>query len=115
MPAAGQPCIPQPAATLTALRQAIGQIAPAALPAFARELDQAADQFWQSSDIGPLWRFIAQWSTYVYIQRQPQTAARLWALEELIATGDLSQVRQAASGIGRILDEAHTALGIFQR
>ncbi|MFF4404029.1 DUF6247 family protein [Streptomyces sp. NPDC001404] len=113
--AAGQPLIPQPAATVTALRQAIGQIAPAALPAFTRELDQAADQARQGSDIAPLRRFIAQWSVYVHIQRQPEIAARFRELEDLATTGDAAQARQAASGIGRILDEAHAALGIFQR
>lgn len=113
--AAGQPLIPQPAATVTALRQAIGQIAPAALPAFTQELDQAADQSRQGSDIAPLQRFIAQWSVYVHIQRQPDIAARFRELEDLAATGDAAQARQAASGIGRILDEAHSALGIFQR
>ncbi|MEV5505756.1 DUF6247 family protein [Streptomyces orinoci] len=103
---------PQPPATVTELRQAIGQIAPAALPAFTRELDQAADQSRQGSDISPLRRFVAQWSVYVHIQRQPDAAARLRELEEVAATGDAAQARQAASGIGRILDEAHAALGI---
>ncbi|AXL90637.1 hypothetical protein C4J65_21850 [Streptomyces sp. CB09001] len=34
--AAGQPLIPQPPATVAALRQAVRQITPAALPAFTR-------------------------------------------------------------------------------
>ncbi|MGW0753834.1 hypothetical protein [Streptomyces sp. NPDC002587] len=33
--AAGQPLIPQPPSTVTALRQAVAQISPAALPAHA--------------------------------------------------------------------------------
>ncbi|MEU3658337.1 DUF6247 family protein [Streptomyces sp. NPDC032940] len=73
--AAGQPLVPQPPATVTALRHAITQTAPAALPAFTRELDLAADQARQGSDLAPLQRFIAQWAAYVYIQRQPDLAA----------------------------------------
>jgi hypothetical protein len=66
-PAAGQPLIPQPPSTVAALRQAVGQIAPAALPASTRELDQAADRSRQGSDLAPLQRFIAQWAVYVHI------------------------------------------------
>ncbi|MEV6564108.1 DUF6247 family protein [Streptomyces kronopolitis] len=113
--AAGQPLIPQPPATVAALRQAISQIAPAALPAFTRELDQAADQSRQGSDLAPLQRFIAQWAVYVHIQRRPETAADLRRWEETAASGDTTQARQAASEIGRILDEAHATLGLPTR
>ena len=106
----GQPLIPQPPATVTALRQAIAQIAPAALPAFTRELDQAADQSRQGSDLAPLRRFTAQWAVYVYIQRQPRLAANLRHWEDLADTGDSAQALRAASELGEILDEAHAAL-----
>uniref|UniRef100_UPI000CEEEBE1 DUF6247 family protein n=1 Tax=Streptomyces sp. MH60 TaxID=1940758 RepID=UPI000CEEEBE1 len=56
------------------------QITPAALPAFTRELDQAADQSRQGSDLAPLQRFIAQWAAHVYIRRQPDLAADLQIL-----------------------------------
>lgn len=114
-PAAGRPLIPQPPATVAALRQAIAQIAPAALPAFTRELDQAADQARQGSDLAPLRRFVAQWAVYVHIQRQPRLAERLRHLEELAAGGDADQARKAASEIGRILDDAHAALAAPSR
>ncbi|WP_433859985.1 DUF6247 family protein [Streptomyces kronopolitis] len=113
--AAGQPLIPQPPATVAALRQAISQIAPAALPAFTRELDQAADQSRQGSDLAPLQRFIAQWAVYVHIQRRPETAADLRRWEDTATSGDAAQARQAASEIGRILDEAHAALDLPTR
>ncbi|MEU3406280.1 hypothetical protein [Streptomyces sp. NPDC006670] len=108
--AADQPLIPQPPATVTALRQAIAQIAPAALPAFTRELDQAADQARQASDLAPLQRFITQWAAYVHIQRQPRLAADLLHWETAAATADTDQARRAAAEIGRILDAAHAAL-----
>jgi hypothetical protein len=107
--AAGQPLTPQPPSTVAALRQAVSQIAPAALPAFTRELDQAADQSRQGSDLAPLQRFIAQWAVYVHIQRQPDVAADFRRWEDDAKTGDAAQVRRSASEIGRILDEAHEA------
>jgi hypothetical protein len=114
-PAARRPLIPQPPATVTALRQAVAQIAPAALPAFTRELDQAADTARQESDLLPLRRFIAQWAAYVHIQRLPHLAQRLRQLEDAAAAGDTAQARSAAAEIGRMLDEAHTAVTPPQR
>lgn len=114
-PAAEQPLIPQPPPTVAALRQAISQIAPASLPAFTRELDQAADQSRQGSDLAPLRRFITQWAVYVHIQRQPGLAADFRRWEDTAEAGDATQVRQAAAEIGRVLDEAHTAVGLSTR
>lgn len=108
---AGQPLIPQPPATVTALRQALAQIAPAALPAYTRELDQAADQARQGAELGPLRRFIAQWAVYVHIERHPDLAKELRRCEDAAESGDAAQARRAASEIGRILDEAHAAFG----
>ncbi|WP_437109337.1 DUF6247 family protein [Streptomyces sp. enrichment culture] len=104
-----------PPATVAALRQAIRQVAPAALPAFTRELDQAADQSRQGSDLAPLQRFIAQWAVHVRIQRRPGLAAGLRRWEDLAESGDAAQARQAAREIGRILDEAHAAVGLPPR
>ncbi|MFE0191944.1 DUF6247 family protein [Streptomyces sp. NPDC058989] len=112
---AGQPLIPQPPATVAALRQAISQIAPAALPAFTRELDQAADQSRQGSDLAPLQRFIAQWAVYVHIQRRPDAAEDLRRWEDAAESGNAAQARRAAAEIGRILDEAHAAVGLPSR
>ncbi|MDK1472657.1 DUF6247 family protein [Streptomyces sp. 549] len=112
---AGQPLIPQPPATVAALRQAVRQIAPAALPAFTRELDLAADQSRQGSDLAPLQRFVAQWAVYVYIERQPHLSASLRGWEENAETGDAAQAQRAASEIGRILDQAHAAVGVPSR
>jgi hypothetical protein len=104
-----QPLIPQPPPTVTALRQAIAQVCPAALPAFTHELDQAADQARLGSDLGPLRRFSRQWAIYVHIQRQPHLAARFRELEDQGQYGDAAQARAAAE-LGRILDEAQASL-----
>ncbi|MFE9633709.1 hypothetical protein [Streptomyces sp. NPDC006463] len=108
--ARGQPLIPQPPSTVTELRQAVAQVSPAALPAFTRELDLAADQSRQGSDLAPLRRFIAQWAAFVQVQRQLRLAEELRRWEDTAATGDASRARRAAAEIGRILDAAHAAL-----
>ncbi|MFB7781667.1 hypothetical protein ACFC1D_02985 [Streptomyces vinaceus] len=113
--AARQPLIPQPPSTVTALRQAVAQIAPAAMPAFTRELDEAADQSRQGSDLAPLRRFVAQWAAYVQIQRQPRLAEELRHWEEAAATGDAAEARRAATEIGRLLDAAHAALAATEQ
>lgn len=105
--AAGQPRIPQPPATVAALRQALRQVAPAALPAFTRELDEAAGRSRPGSDLAPLRRFLAQWAVYVHIHRQPGPAAEFRRWEDGARSGDAAEVRRAASELGRILDEAH--------
>ncbi|MBW1596908.1 DUF6247 family protein [Streptomyces sp. JJ38] len=113
--AAAQPLIPQPPATVAALRQAVSQIAPAALPAFTRELDLAADQSRQGSDLAPLQRFVAQWAVYVHIQRQPEVAAEFRSWEDAAESGDAAQARQAAAHLGQLLDAAHAAVGLPPR
>ncbi|MFC5746994.1 hypothetical protein ACFPZN_15305 [Actinomadura rugatobispora] len=95
---------------MTALRQAVAQVSPAALPAFTRELDQAADEARLGSDLGPLRRFSRQWAIYVHIHRQPHLAARFRELEDRAQRGNAAQARAAAVELGRILDEAQAAL-----
>ncbi|MEV5594906.1 hypothetical protein [Streptomyces sp. NPDC052496] len=109
--ASEHPLIPQPPASITLLRDAVAQIAPAALPAFARELSRAADQARQGSDLLPLRRFTTQWAVYVHIQRHPKIASRFRELEDLAAAADnADQARSAAAELGRILDAAHAAV-----
>lgn len=113
--ASGSPRIPQPPETVSALRQAVAQVAPAALPAFTRELDEAADLARQGSDLSPLRRFTAQWAVFVQIERHPQAAQRFRELEDLAESGDAQQARRAAAELGRILDDARASLGAGRR
>lgn len=108
--ASERPLIPQPPATVAALRQAVARIVPAALPAFTGELDQAADEARLGADLAPLQRFTTHWSVYVHIQRQPRLAARFRQLEDLAETGDTGDARRAAAEIGHMLDGARAAL-----
>ncbi|MEU6482873.1 hypothetical protein [Streptomyces sp. NPDC046887] len=104
------PLIPRPPATAAALRAAVARIAPAALPAFTGELDRAADRALLGADPAPLRRFTAQWALYVEIQRHPRLAARLREAEQIAATGEEPEARQAAAEAGRVLDEARATL-----
>jgi hypothetical protein len=52
---------------------------------------------------------------YVHIQRHPHLATELRRWEDTAESGDATQARQAASEIGRILDEAHEAHGLLTR
>ncbi|WP_420833866.1 hypothetical protein [Streptomyces antarcticus] len=94
--------IPQPPATVTALRQAVAQIAPAALPAFTRELDHAADQARQGADLGPLQRFTSQWAAYVHIQRQPRLAGELRRWEAAATAGGGRRSGEEVSAAGHL-------------
>ncbi|GHC61865.1 hypothetical protein [Streptomyces cinnamoneus] len=112
-----RPLIPQPSPTVSALRQAVGKIMPASLPAFARELEQAVDEAMdparQVAEFGPLWRFTTRWAVYVQIQRQPQVAARFRELEDLAAElDDREQIFTVTSELGHILDDAFEAIGL---
>ncbi|OEV04383.1 DUF6247 family protein [Streptomyces oceani] len=106
----GRPRIPQPPETVSALRQAVAQVAPASLPAFTRELDKAADLARHGSDLSPLRRFTAQWAIFVQINRDPGTARRFRELEDLAESGDATQARHAAAELGRMLDDARASV-----
>ncbi|MBO0651966.1 MULTISPECIES: hypothetical protein [Streptomyces] len=115
-----RPLIPQPPTTVTHLRRAVAKIMPASLPEFASQLDDAVDEAvdpaQQRAEFGPLWRFTTRWAVYVWIQRQPRVAARFQELEDLAVTlDDREQIRAATSELGRILDDAHEAIGYGRR
>ncbi len=111
-----RPLIPQPPATVAALRQAVTRIMPSALPAFAKELEEALEQACQESAFGPLWSFTTRWSIHVQIHRQPKVAARFRELEDLAAElDDREQIFAVTSELGRILDDAFEAIGLRKR
>ncbi len=60
-------------------------------------------------------RFVGQWAVYVAVERHPDRAARLRALEARAAeTDDIHEARELAAEIGRILDKACAEAGIDQ-
>lgn len=107
------PLIEQPAGTPEALRAAVALIAPGSLAAFDAERAEALRQARTDVSAAPLRRFTGQWAVNVAIERYPARAARLRALETLVANSDdLVQVREAAAEIGRILDSAFAEAGV---
>lgn len=100
--------IPMPALTPTALRVAVAQIAPAYLPAFGEQLDQAAEQSAAQSTIAPLRTFLQSWGEFVAVQRVPARAARLHELETIADTAaDRAVLDAAVAEIQQILAAAH--------
>ncbi|MGO4458665.1 hypothetical protein AB4039_15365 [Streptomyces sp. M-16] len=58
-------------------------------------------------------RFVGQWAVYVAVERHPERAARLHALEAgATQAGDLSEARAIAAEIGHIIDVACAEAGI---
>ncbi|WP_258534786.1 hypothetical protein [Streptomyces sp. PT12] len=58
-------------------------------------------------------RFAGQWAVYVAVERAPDRAARLCALEARAAeTDDLDEARAIAAEIGVILDTAVAEAGV---
>ncbi|MEU1310027.1 hypothetical protein AB0K89_12535 [Streptomyces cinnamoneus] len=115
-----RPLISQPPATVGALRRAVAKIMPASLPEFESQLADAVDEAFDGAqrrvEFGPLWRFTTRWAVYVWIERQPQVAARFRELEGLVVElDDREQIRAATSELGRILDDAHEAIGLGKR
>lgn len=108
--------IAQPANTPEGLRAALALVAPDALPAFDAERAAALKQAREQVNAAPMRRFVGQWAVYVAIERHPERAARLRALEARSAEVDeIGEAREIAAEIGRILDEACAEAGIDNR
>jgi hypothetical protein len=105
--------IPQPASTPEDLRAALAVTTPQALPTFDAERAVALKQSREQVSAAPMRRFVGQWAVYVAVERHPERAARLRALEARAAeVADIDEARAIASEIGRILDQACTEAGI---
>ncbi|WP_052847318.1 DUF6247 family protein [Streptomyces avicenniae] len=110
---AGASRIPQPGGTPEELRAALALVAPGALPVFDAERAAALRQAREQVSAAPMRRFVGQWAVYVAIERAPDRAARLRALEARAAeTDDLDEARVLAAEIGGILDTAVAEAGV---
>lgn len=108
--------IAQPASTPEELRAALAVVAPDALPTFDAERATALQRSREQVSAAPMRRFVGQWAVYVAVERHPERAARLRALEARAAEVDeIGQARELAAEIGRILDEACSEAGIGPR
>ncbi|MEV8016196.1 DUF6247 family protein [Streptomyces sp. NPDC086554] len=104
---------PQPASAPEDLRAALAQLTPDALPTFEAERAAALRQSREQVSAAPMRRFVGQWAVYVAVERHPERAARLRALEPRAATTEsLDEARAIAAEIGGILDVACAEAGI---
>lgn len=109
----GDSVVPQPASTPEDLRAALAQLAPDALPTFDAERAAALRQSREQVSAAPMRRFVGQWAVYVAVERHPEQATRLRALETRAATTEsLDEARGIAAEIGSILDVACAEAGI---
>jgi hypothetical protein len=108
----GTPHIPRLAADPEELRAALVAVAPHSLETFDAQHAEAERAARRQVSSVPLRRFCEQWAVYVAIERHPDAAMRLRALEARAAeTDDLEEARRSVAEIGRILDMACTEAG----
>ncbi|MFD7628942.1 DUF6247 family protein [Streptomyces sp. NPDC059851] len=108
-----EPAGPQPPATAEDLRAVLARLAPDAVPTFDAERATAVARAREQVSSAPMRRFLRQWALYVAIERHPDQAARLRALEERAAhAATPAEAAAIAAEIGRILDEAAAEAGI---
>ncbi|GHC48472.1 DUF6247 family protein [Streptomyces flavofungini] len=104
---------PQPASTPEDLRAALARLAPDALPTFDAERADALRLAREQVSAAPMRRFVGQWAVYVAVERHPERAARLRALEARAATTEsVDEARAIAAEIGSILDVSCAEAGI---
>ncbi|MBW5422885.1 hypothetical protein GKQ77_15145 [Streptomyces sp. BG9H] len=106
-----EPLIPMPELTPDALRAAVARIAPSRIPALTQHLFEATTNAQQTQSLAPLRAFIHSWAVFVAIERHPQRAARLHALERLVNAAE-EDPTDAITEIRRIRDEAEAEAGL---
>ncbi|WP_405657066.1 DUF6247 family protein [Streptomyces sp. RK9] len=102
--------MPEP--TPDALRAAVAKIAPSRVPALTQHLFEATTNAQQTQSLAPLRAFIHSWAVFVAIERHPQRAARLRALERLIADGREQDPMDAVTEIRQIQEAAEAEAGL---
>jgi hypothetical protein len=109
----GSPHIPQPAATPEDLRAALVALASQSLATFDAQRAEAERAARGQVSSVPLRRFCEQWAVYVAIERHPDAAMRLRALEARAAeTDNLDEARRTVAEFGRIVDMACAEAGL---
>lgn len=99
--------IPQPELKLPALRQAVATVAPSRLPEFFEDLQKAFVRAGDEDSVVPIRMFYRQWGVVVEIERHPETARRLHAAEQAIASPDPDVRARAIREAGEIVRAAH--------
>jgi hypothetical protein len=106
-PGQGDPLIPQPSLTLSALRQAVAVVAPGRLPEMFAKMQEAFVRAGEEGSVTPIHMFYREWAVIVEIERHPDVARRLHAAEQALMSDD-ARVRDAAiREAGEIVRAAH--------
>jgi hypothetical protein len=102
--------IPRPELTLPALRAAVARVAPSRLPEMFEKMQEAFVRAGAEGSVVPIHMFYREWAVVVEIERYPDTARRLHAAEQALASDD-AQLRDAAiREAGQIVRAAHAAV-----
>lgn len=104
-----EPLLSRPAATVSALRDAVTRLLPSRVPEFDRRLVEASTTAQTKQDLRPLRLFCRYWGQVIEIQRHPDVARRL---DEMLAVVDQGQgdTRTAISEISAIMAWADAEL-----
>ncbi|WP_413753445.1 DUF6247 family protein [Streptomyces sp. R-74717] len=105
------PLIPMPELTPDALRAAVARIAPSRIPALTQHLFEATTNAQQTQSLAPLRAFVHSWAVFVAIERHPEHAARLHALERVVNAGE-EDPTEAITEIQRIRETAEAEAGL---
>jgi hypothetical protein len=81
--------------TLPTLRQAVAAFAPRRLPEMFAKMEEAFVQAGERGSVTPIHMFYREWAVIVEIERHPETARRLHAVEQALM-GDDPQIRDSA-------------------
>jgi hypothetical protein len=84
------PRIAQPGSTPEELRAALALLCPDALPTFDAERAAALRQSREQVSAAPMRRFTGQWAVHIAVERHPERAARLRALEARAAEAEVA-------------------------
>ena len=106
-PESGEPLIPMPGLTLPELRQALATVAPARLPEFFEEMQQAFVRAGEENSVLPIRHFYRRWGVVVEIERHPTVAKRLHAAERAVDSDDPRVRAKAVREAGDIVRAAH--------
>ncbi|MEV0735353.1 DUF6247 family protein [Streptomyces sp. NPDC050549] len=105
------PLIPMPELTPDALRAAVARIAPSRIPALTQHLFEATTNAQQTQSLAPLRAFVHSWAVFVAVERHPERAARLRALERVVDTGEQDPT-EAITEIRAIRETAEAEAGL---
>lgn len=105
------PLIPMSELTPDGLRAAVARIAPSRIPTLTQHLFEATTNAQQTQSLAPLRAFVHSWAVFVAIERHPERAVRLRALERIVDAGEQDPA-EAIAEIRAIREAAEAEAGL---